>query len=167
MKIMETSFKRFHACTITLSAPNPDAGHHRPMPPPETPGHSQASLDQSLLGSLLLSPESSCSQVSLCALQESVSPVLWNCVVKSHWPPKSNSLGFSVPLPDPQVGKSVVDPRTFLTVQGFLWYNCFAVCGLSALLLYGGVNGDLPKEGLCHRLCDQVAAPRAPAAGHC
>ena len=75
--------------------------------------------------------------------------------------------GGSVPLPDPQVGKSVVDPRTFLTVQGFLWYNCFAVCGLSALLLYGGVNGDLPKEGLCHRLCDQVAAPRAPAAGHC
>ena len=47
-----------------------------------------------------------------------------------------------------------MDPRTFLTVQGFLWYNCFAVCGLSALLLYGGVNGDLPKEGLCHSLHD-------------
>ena len=88
-------------------------------------------------------------------------------VIKAHWLSKSYSLGFSVPFSDPQVGKSVVDPRTFLTVQGFLWYNCFAVCGLSALLLYGGVNGDLPKEGLCHRLCDQVAAPRAPAAGHC
>ena len=34
----------------------------------------------------------------------------------SHWPPKSNSLGLSVPLPSPQVGKSVVDPRTFLTM---------------------------------------------------
>ena len=29
-KIMETSFKRSHACTATLSAPNPAAGHHDP-----------------------------------------------------------------------------------------------------------------------------------------
>ena len=35
-----------------------------------------ASLGQSLVGSLLLSPGSSCAQVSVCALQESVSPVL-------------------------------------------------------------------------------------------
>ena len=28
MKIMVTSFKRPHACTTTLSAPNPAAGHH-------------------------------------------------------------------------------------------------------------------------------------------
>ena len=49
----------------------------------------------------------------------------------------------SVPLPDPQVGTSVVGPRTFLTVQGFLWYNCFEVCGLSAQQLYGGANGFL------------------------
>ena len=47
MKIMATSFKRIHACTATLSAPSPAAGHHRPMPPLETPGHSQASLGQS------------------------------------------------------------------------------------------------------------------------
>ena len=51
MKIMVTSFKRTHACTATLSAPNPAAGHRRPTPPPETPGHSQASLGQSLVGS--------------------------------------------------------------------------------------------------------------------
>ena len=43
----------------TLSAPNPIAGHHQPMPLPETPGHSWASLGQSLLGSLLFSPGSS------------------------------------------------------------------------------------------------------------
>ena len=43
----------------TLSAPNPTAGHCQPMPPPETPGHSWASLGQSLLVSLLLSPGSS------------------------------------------------------------------------------------------------------------
>ena len=55
MKIMATSFKRAQACTAVLNAPNPAAGHHQPMLPPETPGHSQASLGQSLVGSLLLS----------------------------------------------------------------------------------------------------------------
>ena len=47
MKIMATSFKRSHARTAALSAPSPAAGHHHPMPPPETPGHSRASLGQS------------------------------------------------------------------------------------------------------------------------
>ena len=40
---------------------------------PEAPGHSQASLGQSLVVSLLLSPGSWCVQSSVCALQESVS----------------------------------------------------------------------------------------------
>ena len=56
MKIMVTSFKRSHAHTATLSAPEPAAGHCWPMPLPDTPGHSWASLGQSLVGSLLLSP---------------------------------------------------------------------------------------------------------------
>ena len=73
MKIVATSFKRPHACTATLSAPNPAAGHHQPTSPLETPGHSQASLGQSLVGSLLLSPGSWCTQGSVCALQESIS----------------------------------------------------------------------------------------------
>ena len=47
-----------------------------PMPSLETPGHSHASLGQSLVASLLLSPGSWCAQCSVCALQESVSPVL-------------------------------------------------------------------------------------------
>ena len=42
----------------------------------ETPGHSWASLGQSLVGSLLPSPGSWCAQGSVCALPESVSPVL-------------------------------------------------------------------------------------------
>ena len=46
------------------------------MPLLETPGCSQGSLGQSLVGSLLLSPGSWCTRVSVCALQESVSPVL-------------------------------------------------------------------------------------------
>ena len=55
---MVTSLKRSHACTATLSAPNPAAGHHRPTPLLETPRHPQASPGQSLVGSLLLSPGS-------------------------------------------------------------------------------------------------------------
>ena len=58
MKIMVTSFKKSHACTATLSAPDPVIGHRQPTPPLETPGHSQVSLCQSLVGSLLLSPGS-------------------------------------------------------------------------------------------------------------
>ena len=42
----------------------------------ETPGHSGASLGQSFVGSLLLSPRSWCTLGFVCALQESVSPVL-------------------------------------------------------------------------------------------
>ena len=76
MKIMGTSFKRSHASTATLGAPDPATGQRGPTPPLETPGHSRASLGQSLVGSLLLSPGSWCTQDSVCALQESVSPVL-------------------------------------------------------------------------------------------
>ena len=76
MKIMATFFKSSRAHNATRSAPDPTAGHCQPTPPPETPGHSQASLGQSLVGSLLLSPGSWCTQGFVCALQESVSPVL-------------------------------------------------------------------------------------------
>ena len=76
MKIMATSFQRSHACTATLSAPNPAAGHHAAMSPPETPGHSRENMGWSLVRSLLLSPGSWCAQSSVCALQVSVSPVL-------------------------------------------------------------------------------------------
>ena len=67
MKIMVTSFKRSHAGIATLSAPSPAAGHH----PPHLcwPGHTRASLGQSLGGSW-------CAQGFVCTLQESVSPVL-------------------------------------------------------------------------------------------
>ena len=83
VKITATSFQRSLACTVALSASDPAAGHRRPTPLPETPGHSQASLGQSLAGSLLPLPGSWCTQGSVCALQESVSPVLckfwWLC----------------------------------------------------------------------------------------
>ena len=54
MKIMVTSFKRSHAYTAALSVPDPTAGHLRPTPMPESPGHSWKSLGRSLVRSLPL-----------------------------------------------------------------------------------------------------------------
>ena len=50
-------------------------------------------------------------------------------------------------------------PRTFLTVQEFIWYNCSAVYRLSAWRLYGGIDGDLFQEPLCHT---QVCSTQSP-----
>ena len=118
-------------------------------PPLETPGHSQSCLGQSLLGTLLFSLGSWCTQGFVCALQESVSPVLCKFCNQIPLPSKVViSWGFSVPLPDPQVWKSVVGPRTFLTVWEFLWYDGSAVCGSSAQRLYDGANYNLLPGGL-------------------
>ena len=77
-KITETSFKWSHAGTATLIAPNTAAGHHRPTPPPEIPGHSQASLGQSLVESAPFSWVLVWTRFCLCppSDKESVSPVL-------------------------------------------------------------------------------------------
>ena len=93
-KIMATSFKRSHACAAALSAPDPVAGHCPPTPVPETPGHSQASLDQSLLGSLLLSPGSWCTQ----ALFELSGHLwwLWDLILNAILPLLPSCWGFSV-----------------------------------------------------------------------
>ena len=77
----------------------------RPLPTHASAGHSQASLGQSLVGSLFLSP-GSCTQGSVCALQVSMSPVLCK----------------------------------------FWW-------------LYGGVNGNLLQEGLCHTQVCFIQSP--------
>ena len=73
---MVTSFKSSGA----RSAPNPATVHCQPTPLLETPGHSQARLGQSPVGSLLLSPVSWCLQGSVCAFQESISH---SCVTSS------------------------------------------------------------------------------------
>ena len=77
MKIMVISFKRSHACAAALSVPDPTAGHRRPTSPLETPGHSQASLGQSLFWVTAPFSWVLCVQGFVCALQEFVSPVLW------------------------------------------------------------------------------------------
>ena len=57
------------------------------------PDNPWVSLTQALLGSLLLSPWSWSVQGFVCALQESVSPVLWKFCNQVLWPSKSDSLG--------------------------------------------------------------------------
>ena len=77
--------------------------------------------------------------------------------------------GFSVPLPDPQVGKSVVGPRTFLTVQECLWYYS-AVCGSSAVSSsMVGLMAPSPRGLMPQAACPRSAAARGnvPVAGHC
>ena len=96
--VMVTSFKRAYASTIVFSAPNPTEGHCRPMPPLETPRHSQASLAQFLVGSLLLSPGSWWPQGFVCALPDIVSQSCGSTVIKFYWPPRSNFLGVPSPF---------------------------------------------------------------------
>ena len=128
---------------------------------------SRPSVGQPLVGSLLLSPGSWCTQGFVCALQETVSPVL--CKFCNQIPPASKVIfpGGSQSLC--QVGKCVVGPRTFITVQELLWCNCSAVCGLSAPWPYGGTNVNLLQEDLSHMsgLPDLLQQSPCPRAGHC
>ena len=64
------------------------------------------------------------SKSEVCFPQSCGSPV-----VKSFWPSKSDSLGFSVSWLDPQAGKPGMGFRTFTTVGELLWYYCSPVCG--------------------------------------
>ena len=103
MKIMLTSFKRSCAHTVVFSAPDLAAGHCWPTSLPETPGHSQAGLGQSLVGhcSFLLGPGAHKFCVCVCVFVLSKSLFPQSCVrsvIKSHWPPKSNSLGVLSPF---------------------------------------------------------------------
>ena len=81
MKIMLTSFKRSHALLhsvpLTLQQATTD-------PPPETPGHSRASLGQSLVGSLLFSPESWCAQHFVCVDHNKLWKVLQEMEIPEH-----------------------------------------------------------------------------------
>ena len=89
-----------HSVPLTLQQATTDPHLHKRLL------DSWASLGQSLVGSLLLSPGSCYAQSSVCALQESISPVLCK-----------------------------------------FWQ------------LYGGVNGNLLWEGLCHT---QVCCTQSP-----
>ena len=76
MKIIVTSFKRSCAHTVIFRTLTLEQATVDPCLWPETPEHSQARLGESLVESLLLSLGSRCARGFVCALQESVSPVL-------------------------------------------------------------------------------------------
>ena len=84
--------------TVVVSASDPAAGHYGPTSLPETPGHSQASLVQSLVGSLLLSFGSWSTQCFLMPSKSLFSQYCGRFVIQSYWPSKSHSLGFLSPF---------------------------------------------------------------------
>ena len=88
-----TSFKRTSAHTVVFSAPDPAAGHCGPTPPPETPRHSQASLAQSLMGTLFFLWGPGVHKVLFVPSKSLFPQPCGSSVIKFHWPPKSNSLG--------------------------------------------------------------------------
>ena len=115
MAIMATSFTR--TCQDCLFIfPDPTVGHCQPMPPLQATGHSQGSLAQSWV----LLHTRSC----LCPPRVCLSPILWKFCNQILLAFKSNSPGVLNPFADPQVGKSVVGPRTLTSVGEPLWYNC-------------------------------------------
>ena len=57
VRIMGTSFRRTYAHTVVFSAPDPIASHCGLTSPPETPGHSQASLESRLPGEITITSD--------------------------------------------------------------------------------------------------------------
>ena len=131
--IMTTSFKRSYARTVVFSTLTPQQAT-----PPWKTGHSgksgSVSCGVTAPFSWVLVSTGFCLCLPRVCFPSGVE-------VLSSNPTGFQSLipwGFSVPLQDPHIGKSVVDPRTFTTVQELLWYNCSPVCGFSAQWLCGG-----------------------------
>ena len=149
MKIMATSFQRSHARTATLTASSPAAGHHRPTPPPETPGHPQASPLLSPVGSLLFSPGSWCTRFC-CALQETISQ---SCVDSGNsmvgLMVTSSKRSYAIPksaaprAPALVAGHGGPIPNSGDTQTQF----CFSLCGVSESWCAQGLFE--PSEHLC------------------
>ena len=72
----------------------------------------------------------------LCPPRVSVSLVLCKFCNQIPLAFKVKFLGDSVSVPNPQVGKSVVEPRTFAVMRELLWYNCSPVCLLPTQWLF-------------------------------
>ena len=93
--------------------------------------NTQANLAQSLVGSLLISPELCAHKILLCPPR-----VCFPGDSQSFC--KISSLGNLL--------------WTFATVQELLCYNRSPVSGSSAWQLYSGINGNLLQKDLCHKL---------------
>ena len=138
-----TSLSFFHflyPSPIVFSAPDPLADHCRPKPPP---GDSWTLTGKSSsISSGVTAPFSWVLVHTSFIFVPSKSLFPQSCgrsVIKFHWPPKSNSLEFSIPLLDPQIWKPVVCPRTSLIAQELLSHKCSPDCVISCWF-YGGAN---------------------------
>ena len=105
-----------------FSVPDPTTGHCGVMSLLETPGHSQENLAQSLVGTLLLSHDSWYVQGFVCALQESVSLVLWKFCSQISLASKMKNVAAKFPAGSQilcQIPKlrNLLGSRTFLSVQ--------------------------------------------------
>ena len=89
---LRVGIKRTYASTVVFSAPTPWQATVDPRLCWRLLD-SQASLGQSLVGSLHLSPGSWCAQVLFVPSKSLFPQSCASSVIKSHWPPKSNSLG--------------------------------------------------------------------------
>ena len=144
MKMMVASLKRSCAWTAPLSAPDPAAGHSWPTPLLETLGTLTGKS-----GSVSCGVPAPFSWIGVHKILFVPSKSLFpqscvSSVIKSHCPPKSNSLGVLSPFARNPDWESCCGS---LTVREFLWYNYSAVCGSSTQWrLYGGVNSDLLQK---------------------
>ena len=84
--------------TVVISAPDLAAGHCRPTSLPESPRHSQVSLAQPSVGSLLLSLGFWSTQCYVMPSKSLFPQFCGRSVIKSYWPSKSHSLGFLSPF---------------------------------------------------------------------
>ena len=105
-------------------------------------------------GHLLLSPGSWCAQGFVWSSNSLFPQSSGSSVIKSHWPSKSNS----------QRGLSlfgdVVGPRTFATVQEFLWCNWSPVCRLGGSMV--GLMATSSKRTYAMHCASQVCGSRNP-----
>ena len=143
--VMVTSFKKTYAHTVLFSGSDPTAGHCQPMLLPETPGPSHASLVQSLMGTLLLSPGFRCPS-------KSVSRVLWKFCNQIPLASKIKFLGVFSPFAGSPGWKYIVGPRTFLTVWKFF---CIIILQFVSHLLGDSMVGLIARWELSLYLFDE------------
>ena len=125
------------------------------------PGHPQASLAQSFVGFLLLSPGSWCTWGFFFVPFNSLFPqACASSVIKSHWSPKSNSMCSQSLCQTPRLGNLLWVLELLQQCENFFGYNCSPVCGSSSQWLCGGAKGNL----LARQLMMCAMPPRSAAA---
>ena len=161
---MVTSFKRTYAPTVVFSVPDPTAVHCWPMPLSEIPRHLQASMVQSLVGTLLFSPGSWCAQGFVCALQESVSPVLWKFCNQTPLASKVKLSGVSQSLCQiPRWGNLLWVLEVSLQCENFFGITVLQFVGCLLGDSVVGLMATSSKRAYATSYVTQVAAPTAPA----